>query len=302
MPGLPPSVRHSAGRGGLPRLTLDGPGGSAEVYLHGAQVTAWAPAGGEPVLWLSAAARFAAGAAIRGGVPICFPWFGALESHPAAPAHGFARVRPWELVDAQERGDDVAVTLRLTADETTRSSPWPHRFEALCTVTAGRSLTVGLTVTNRDDREIRFEEALHTYLRVPDVQEVTVLGLESAPFLDRLAGPGTRGAEGEPLIVGAEVDRIYLPTDATVTVQTPARTLAVGKQGSAATVVWNPWSERSAAMADMGDDGWRTMLCVEAANVRGAAVSLAPGASHTLTTTIRVEDRIPGGAGHLPGS
>lgn len=199
MSGLPDTVRHARGRGDLPVLKVDGCEGWAEIYLHGAQVTAWAPRGQESALWLSAVSSFRDDAAIRGGVPICFPWFGALADRPDAPRHGFARLSDWSLVDAHDDGRDVTLRLRLTDSEATRASAWPHRFDAVLTVVVGSRLSLTLQVTNRDDMPVTFEEALHTYLAVADVAAAEVTGLVGTPFVDHLAGPEPVAGELDPV-------------------------------------------------------------------------------------------------------
>jgi D-hexose-6-phosphate mutarotase len=292
---LPPTVRVGRGQGGLAVVRVSGPAGSAEIYLHGAHVTAWAPAGAEPVLWMSAASRYVPDAPLRGGVPICFPWFGAHPDAPTAPAHGFARLVDWELAGAHDEGDDVVVTFRLTDTEATRSSAWPHRFAARYTVTVGARLTLALEVTNLDAAEVTFEEALHTYLRVPDVTAAQVAGLERAPYLDRLGGPARVVGGSDPIRFTAETDRIYPGSHAATRLFDGAaldgaagRIVTIDKDGSGTTVVWNPWAGKAAAMADFGDDEWTTMVCVETANIRHDAVRLAPGGRHTLTAVLGV--------------
>lgn len=287
---VPPSVRLGSGAGGLPVIWVTGRAGSAEIYLHGAQVTAWAPVGAEPVLWMSAASRFAAGAAIRGGVPICFPWFGNHPQDPAAPAHGFARLVSWELAEAEEAGDDVRVSLRLRDTAATRSSAWPHRFEARYTITVGARLTLSLRVVNRDPVPVTIAEALHTYLRVGDIRSTTVGGLEGTAFIDRLAGPGLRPGESGPVRFAGETDRIYVATSATTTVTDRAagRSITIATSGSHSTVVWNPWAAKAAALTDFGDKEWTGMVCVETANLGGSAVRLAPGSGHTMTAVLDV--------------
>ncbi|MBC7551580.1 MAG: D-hexose-6-phosphate mutarotase [Cellulomonas sp.] len=286
---LPPSVQVGPGEGGHPVVRVTGRAGSAEIYLHGAHVTAWAPAGADPVLWMSGSSRFVADAPLRGGVPICFPWFGAHDTDPAAPAHGFARLVDWELAAAREVGDDVVLTFRLTDTPQTRSSAWPHRFEARYTVTVGARLTLVLEVTNLEAGDVTFEEALHTYLRVGDITAVQVQGLEHAPFLDRLGGPDPVPGEASPVRFTGETDRIYLGTRATasmVDAGTTPRSVTIAKDGSDATVVWNPWAAKAAVMADFGDDEWTAMVCVETCNIRDAAVRLAPGRCHTMTAVL----------------
>jgi len=301
MIALPASVSLTTGRGGLPVLRVDGTAARGEIYLHGATVTDWTPAASSPVLWLGSASRFATDTAIRGGVPICFPWFGARPGHPQAPSHGFARLSEWSLVVAEDDGRDVTVRLRLTDDEQTRDSAWPHRFEAVYTVVFGARLSLSLRVTNLGDEAVVFEEALHTYLAVRDIHAVEVSGLEGAAFHDRVTGPtGGRAATGEPepatgepgpVRFTSETDRTYLDTTATTAVHDTqaGRSVVISKEGSAATVVWNPWIERARALSDFGDDDWKTMVCVEACNVGDAAIQLSPGASHTMAATLELD-------------
>lgn len=285
MPHLPSSVSVDIGAGGLGVVRVAAPNASAEIYLHGAHVTSWAPAGHE-VLWMSGASRFEAGSAIRGGIPLCFPWFGAHPVVTDAPAHGFARLRTWELVSAAEVESTVVVVLRLTDDESTRDSPWPHPFEARYTVTVGAALTVQLEITNCGDVDAPFEEAMHTYLAVDDVRRTEVRGLEGVPFVDRLVGPVD--AETVPVRFAAETDRIYVGTRAPVTVhqETSDRRVRITKEGSDATVVWNPWVAKAQSMKDFGDDEWTGMVCVETCNIREAHVRLPAGKTHTMTAVL----------------
>lgn len=288
---LPSSVRVGPGGGGLPRVTVSTPGGGAEVYLHGATVTAWTPDGEQPVLWLSRASELSAGAAIRGGVPICFPWFGVHAGDPGAPRHGFARLADWALVEAADAPDGTRLAFRLTDSAATRGSAWPHRFEATYRVTVGQALGLALEVVNLDEDAVTFEQALHSYFAVRDVRDVTVTGLEQASYLDQLAGPEPLPPSGAPLRLTAETDRIYLDPAPSVTIQDPGfeRFITISGTGSRATVVWNPWAEKARALRDLADDEWPQMLCVETCNVRAAGVRLGPGDRHTMTATIQVQ-------------
>jgi len=273
---------------------VDGPGGWAEIHLHGAHVTAWAPAGTPSALWLSPLSRYDDASAIRGGIPLCFPWFGPLAGRPDAPRHGIGRTARWALDDVREVDGDVVVRLVLRDDATTRAAAWPHPFVALCTVTVGARLTVTLTFTHLGQEPVLLEEALHTYLAVGDVTAAEVLGLEGVAFVDKTAaGARVPGAAG-PLRIAGEVDRVYLDTTAPVTVRglghgpDDERAVTVAKTGSATTVVWNPWSDGARATADIEDGGWPQFVCIEASNVGVAAVPLAPGATHEMSTTISV--------------
>ena len=286
-PALPASVTIGIGHGGLPVVRVDGAAGTAEVYLHGAHVTSWTPRGRPPVLWMSAFSEFAADRPIRGGVPLCFPWFGALPADPAAPAHGFARLAEWQLVEAREADGNTVLVFRLGDTEGSRNSAWPHRFEALYTVSVGARLGLSLQVRNLDVTPVTFAEAFHTYLSVPDIHNVAISGFEDQEFLDRLGDPEARISEAEPVRFTGETDRVYQGTSAVARVADgTGRTVEISTEGSVSRVVWNPWQAKAAAMADFGDDEWTGMVCVETANVQGDTITLAPGAVHTMSAVI----------------
>jgi D-hexose-6-phosphate mutarotase len=281
------------GSGGLERLVLEADHGVAHVYLHGAQVTHFQPRDARPVLFLSRESRFEAGApgkAIRGGVPICFPWFGAKPDDPAAPAHGFARLLAWQVTDLSrdDRGRARA-TLRLDASDYTRRF-FPHDFAAVLSVTVDASLQLGLTVVNRGSVPMRIEEAFHTYLAVDDARRVSIRGLEGGAYIDKTEGAARKLGEPAPIAITRETDRVYPGARGAVTIDDPvgSRRIVVDKSGSATTVVWNPWSAKAAAMTDFGDDEWTEMACVEAANTGEDAVTIAGGESHTMGLTISV--------------
>lgn len=288
LPELPSSVELGLGQGGLAVARVFARTGTAEIFLRGAHLSAWAPTGASPVIWMSEQSEYAPGVPLRGGVPVCFPWFAAHPTDATAPSHGFARLADWQLAEAREAGDDVVLVFVLTDTEATRASAWPHRFEARYTVTVGAELSLALQVTNTGSLTVGFEEALHTYLAVADIRQTEVSGLEGAPFTDRLTGP--RPAESTPVRFDAETDRIYLNSTAATTVTDAAtgRRITVTKQGSASTVVWNPWIDKAAAMADFGDTEYTGMVCVETCNIRDNAVTLTPGASHEMSVRYSV--------------
>lgn len=288
--GLPPCVRVDEGPGGLPRLIVRGEAADADVYLQGAQVTAWRPAGDPaPVLWLSRQSRFEPGQAIRGGIPICFPWFSKHPADPKAPPHGFARTADWTLVGAREEaGGTVVLEFELEGE---RLSPlWPHRFRARHRIGIGAELRLEFEVVNTGPAAFTFEEALHAYFDVQDIHGVALHGLEDAAFDDKAGGRGRRAAEGSPLRFAGLTNRVYPDTRAACTIRDPARgrDILITRMNSDSAVVWNPWAERAREMPDFGDDEWTGMLCVEPANVGAAAPTLAPGGSHTMTVVIAV--------------
>jgi glucose-6-phosphate 1-epimerase len=288
---LPAGVTLDSGLGGLPRVSVATDSCTGALYLHGAHLCRWQPRHQrEPVLWMSQASRFEAGAPIRGGVPICYPWFGPKPGEPSAPGHGIARLAMWTLEDVRAEPDGTIV-LMLTwasgpADRGTGIAHCSLAFE----VRLGATLSMSFMAVNGGSAPFSFEEALHTYFAVRDVRQVTVEGLAGAAFLDKTDGMA-RKIQSEPAIVfSAETDRLYLDTAAAVTIRDPGfgRSIRVAKHDSLSTVVWNPWIAKSRAMSDFGDDEWPGMLCVETANAAANAVTLPPGGRHTMTATIEV--------------
>ena len=279
-----PGLHFEAGQGGLTKAVIATPVASGEIYLHGAHVTSWQPAGHEPVLWMSRSSLFQSGKPIRGGVPICFPWFGPHASDPSAPAHGFARTALWEIIDAQGTAEG-GISLSLQ----TRIESFSVRF----TVEFGSVLQMTLTTepVPGTSTVLRFEDALHTYFSVSDVRNISITGLEQARYIDKVDGAAEKSATGTAIEFIGETDRVYLHTAATCQLVDPGRerTIAISKSGSLSTVVWNPWVAKSARMPDFGDHEWPEMVCIETANVGGNTIELSPDTSHSTIVVIRVQ-------------
>lgn len=276
-----------AGHGGLPMVRVSTEAATAEISLYGAQVTRWKPAGGEEVLFLSEKSYWNVGHAIRGGVPVCFPWFGDKADDASAPKHGFVRTKQWRL-DSLTALDGGAVTLVCFTESDASTRPlWPHDFCVAYRITVGANLRLELTVINRGKTAMRFEEALHTYFRVGTVQGVMVRGLDGIAYLDKTDEFKEKSQRGDVMFTGY-TDRIYTNTEGAVDVVDGAlgRTLRTEKANSNTTVVWNPWVEQAAKLADFGSDEWQRMVAVEGSNVQGSAIQLAPGGEHTLRVTI----------------
>jgi glucose-6-phosphate 1-epimerase len=280
---------------GLIRARITTPACTAELYLQGAHLTQWQPAGHGPVLFLSEKSLFTPGKAIRGGVPIIFPWFGARTATPESPrtdgpSHGFARTEQWQLAFAALSGDNLHLTLTLAPSETARALGFDH-FNLAYEIILGETLTLRLTVANESSEPLHFEEALHTYLTVGHAEQVRITGLADTEYLDKTDN-FARKVQTDPVITfTAETDRPYLNTGATVTLEDPTllRRIIVSKQNSKTTVLWNPWIDLSAKLADMADEGWREMACIEAANAAENALTLTPNTAHTMQTRISVE-------------
>jgi glucose-6-phosphate 1-epimerase len=287
--GIPGVAQVLNGKSGLPKLRVTTESATAEIYLHGAQATQWQPAGAEDVIFLSEHSHWEDGRAIRGGIPVCFPWFRGKADDPKAPAHGFVRTREWRL-DAVIAGEDrsVIAVFSTESDESTRRW-WPHEFRLVHRIAIDRSLHLELTVTNAGTSPLSFEEALHTYFRVGDVENVRVRGLDGVAYLDNTDGNREKTQPGD-VVFAAPTDNAYLNTQGAAELIDPSlrRTLRTDKKNSATTVVWNPWQQGAAALSDLGDDEWRRMACVEASNILGAAVTLSPGEQHTMRATLSV--------------
>jgi len=282
------TYKFIAGQGGLPMIQIDTPAAKAEIYLHGAQITSWQPAGHEEVLFLSEQSRFEEGKAIRGGIPICFPWFRAKTDDPKAPAHGFVRTKAWTFKSLDQTEDGVVVVLATESDEFTRLW-WPHDFLAVYRITIGKSLKLELIVQNTGDTPFKFEAALHTYNRVGDIGNLVIHGLDHTAYLDNRDENKLKLQSGDFNLTQA-TDNAYLNTQSPVEILDPIlhRRIRLEKQHSLTTVVWNPWEADAAKLADLGDSEWRHFACVEAANILSAAIHLPPGQEHTLTAEITI--------------
>lgn len=258
------------------------------VYDYGAHVYAWQPQGERPVLWMSAKSMYEAGQPLRGGVPVAFPWFGMGAQGALKPVHGFARLYPWNryyVDDTIDHNGRLVVEYQLDRTKIEQQPHFPHAFMAMLRVIFTPDyLQIGLKVNNAGDEPFTFEEALHTYIAVGDARHVSIEGLEGKSYLERAGGVSIPNCVQDGAVqITAETDRIYRH-QGTVVLDDPTwgRKLHVSKEGSANTVVWNPWIAKAEAMPDFGNDEWMGMICIEAANVLDNAITLAPGETHLM--------------------
>ena len=285
---IPGTAQVVEGNGGLPKVRITSPEAIGEMYLHGAHVTSWKPAGKEEVLFLSSRSRWKDGHAIRGGVPICFPWFGGKADDPTAPAHGFVRTRAWQLESIAQVGGAVTVSMFTESDEGTKRW-WPAEFRLVHRATFGSELSLELVVTNTGGTSLRFEEALHAYHRVGNIEKTRVRGLDTVHYFDKTDSNRKKMQHGEIVIV-SETDRVYLDTRDAIELEDPVlrRRTRVTKENSRTTVVWNPWVQKAHSLSDFADDEWMQMICIESSNVSDFAVDLAPGQQHKMKALVRV--------------
>jgi glucose-6-phosphate 1-epimerase len=277
---------------GGPVLQLAVGGNTAEVALQGAQVLSWQPRGHAPAIWLSPMERLANPTAapkpVRGGTPVCWPWFGPHPTDTLKPAHGFVRTRLWTVAGASRNSDAVRVTL-TTATTAADRAVWPHSATARMEVTLGDSLTLALETGNTGADAFTLTQALHTYFAIGDIATVSVEGFDGQHYVDKLDGNARKRQAGS-ITFAAEVDRIYDAHPGSAAIVDPglARRIEITKSGSRSSVVWNPWSGKATRLGDMGPDGWRRMVCVETANAGSDLVQLAAGGTHTIAATYRI--------------
>jgi D-hexose-6-phosphate mutarotase len=267
------------GNGGLTKINVTTGRSSAEIYLHGAHITGFQKNGEPPLLFMSRLNRFDPAKPIRGGVPICFPWFGQRKDDVA---HGFARITEWNLTKTSATPDGATLNFRLPTPPD-RAAWRKLRTEFIVTVSS--KLTMELVVTNDSaDKAIEIENCLHTYFHVGDIARVSIAGLRGAPFDDFAAGAGgVRKVENDSVLrITKEINRVYPDTTGTVEIRDEkfCRKIRIEKSGSADTVVWNPWTTQ--LMSDFDPVEHSRMVCVESGNVKQNKIPLTPGKASTL--------------------
>ncbi|MDH5395723.1 MAG: D-hexose-6-phosphate mutarotase [Gammaproteobacteria bacterium] len=278
------SLNFKMGKGDIPVVEVKNEFSSALISLQGAHVLSWKPVGEDDVIWLSSDAKFAIGKSVRGGIPICWPWFGAHASNNAFPAHGYARTVTWQVKNTEALASgETQITFQLDTQQLDHSllEMWPQATVAEYSLTIGKTLTMELTTWNNSETAMTIGQALHTYFNINDVRETRITGLEGKPYLDKTDGFKRKMQTG-PVIISDEVDRVYLDTADDVVIDDSQRKIIITKEGSHSTVVWNPWKTVADKMGDLGEDGYLKMVCVESANAAEDTVSIAAGEHYSL--------------------
>jgi len=282
-------INFTQNSSGLIFAHLNNPQGSAQICLQGGHLTAYQPSGQAPVIWTSQHALFEPGKAIRGGIPICWPWFGPHPSDASKPAHGIARTNPWSVILTEQPSEDESlIQLQLDTSETTQAL-WPQAFELILSIRMGATLSIELIAKNTGKDSMTLGAALHTYFNISDVSKTHITGLDNTQYIDKFDHSQEKTQAGN-VVITAPTDRVYLNTRHACTIVDAGlkRQIQITKAGSQTTVVWNPWAENAAKMGDFGDDEYPTMVCVEAANALDDVIQVAPGSSHILSQTIQV--------------
>jgi glucose-6-phosphate 1-epimerase len=287
-----PHIKISGDANGLKYIEIDNPLATAKIALQGAHVMHWQPkTEKQPILWLSEQTRFVEGRSIRGGIPICWPWFGAHPTDGTLCPHGFSRVIPWQLVDCDitDAGATRLLLQMMETSETRRQLSYPYTLTL--TITVGRRLKVDLATTNKADHPFIIGEAFHTYFNVGDIEAIKVTGLQDYVYSDKVLGY-KRNIEHETLVFDGEFDRVYLNHDGDCILHDPVyqRRIRISKSHSNTTVIWTPWAEKAHKTEDMGGgDEWRHMICIETANAMDNMVVINPKRTHVMTAEYSVE-------------
>lgn len=288
--GIPSVLAICEGNGGLPLIEIDNTYARASISLLGAQLLSYCPVTTEQdLLFVSRQAYFQQGKAIRGGVPVCWPWFGPDPEQRGRPSHGFVRNRDWELLETEARADGSTRVLLGMRDDDDSRALWPHAFSLQLEVCVGTTLELALVTQNLGEVPISITQALHAYFRVGDVREAQVLGLAGHDYIDKL-NDGARAVQSGPINVDGPIDRIYLDSTDTLIIDDPrlGRGIYIEREGSRSAVVWNPWVEQAHAMHDFADDEYLQMICVETTNAAEDLVTLGPGEHHRLCCSYRI--------------
>jgi len=289
--GISGQVEIVEGKGGFPVIEVNNEKAKARISVYSGQVISFQPAG-EPqdILFLSESAYYKTGKAMKGGVPICWPWFGPDPEGKGRASHGFVRNRMWNLlsVEATPSGE-TKVKLGVSADEETQKV-WPYSFELVIEIVVGAQLAVSLNTQNTGDEAFSITQALHTYFTIGDVNKVRVTGLDNAPYIDKVDG-GTEKTQHGDITVSEEVDRVYTKVKPKLTIEDEAlgRRIQISSTNSHTAIVWNPWKEISTNMADLEDQDYQRFICVETANAADEVVEVAPESDYTMKAVYTVE-------------
>ena len=287
-------IRFNESETGIPVVEIINQQAKADISLQGAHVLSWKPADEDEVIWLSDDVVFAEAKSVRGGIPICWPWFGAHENNATFPAHGFARTVLWQVTDTQKLPNgETQITFQLDTRniDGKNADMWTTPTLVEYRLTIGRTLIMELITHNLSEQAITIGQALHTYFKVDDVSQTTVTGLDSREYLDKTLDFKRLIQTGD-VTINAEVDRVYLQTDDDVIIDDKKRKITISKQGSHSTIVWNPWKDVAEKMGDLGEEGYMKMLCVESANASEDTVSIEPDDSHTLRVVYSLENSL----------
>ncbi len=269
---------------GFEYLEIENEVAKVKIALQGAHIFEYSKIGEKPLLWLSEASEFKAGTAIRGGVPLCWPWFGVNKKDINMPQHGFARTMIWKLLGFKEKDECSELTLLLSSSKETLLL-WPYKFELSYKIKVAQELTLELITKNCDTKAFTITQALHTYFNISNISNVRVCGLENKPYFDSLKQKSFM--QDGCISFNKEVDRVYQDINNPISLIDADRTYTITNYGSSSVIVWNPWLEKSTKMSGMKPNSYESMLCIESANALDNFKIIQPNGTHSLKTTIK---------------
>jgi len=272
---------------GFPIITVNTERSTAQIALQGAQVLSWVPKDHPDVLYVSPKAKMEPGVVVRGGIPVCWPWFGENEDDSSLPSHGIVRDKFWELESAEFAYNLATIVLKFTPDEATKAM-FPHDYELTATIKVNDKLKVRITTKNTGEEPFQITSSLHSYLGVGNIEHIQLEGVKGSHYIDKLLPAGTEAQYQEKnVIINQEIDRIYSSMSSLLLRDLDrGRAVFVDKAGSRSTVIWNPWAEKSKALKDLPNNDYKEFVCIEATNAGTDRPTVRPNASHNLETTI----------------
>ena len=272
-------------------ITVSNKYADVDICLYGAHITSYRPQNAMDLLWMSPESSFEVGKAIRGGIPVCFPWFGPHKTDSDKPQHGFARLMYWDVVSTSSSlSGETTVVLQLCSSEETKTY-WPHDFCAEMKIVVGKTLEATLKVTNTSNDSFDYTCALHSYFNLSALESISIEGLQGLTYFNQLTSENEIQEE-ELLHIAEPLTRHYLNTETPVVIADSAfhRRIKVAKTGSKVTTVWNPGAETCVNIGDLPDDGYETFVCVEATNAFDFPVQLPAGKSYETAAIIGLEE------------
>lgn len=285
------TITRVVGKGGLPMLNVSNDHADAVISIYAGQVLSFTPKGAAGVLFVSDNAYLAEGKAIKGGVPICWPWFGADPEGKGRPAHGFVRNRMWNERETRDNADGSTTVILGVESSPDTLAIWPHAFRLTIEITVGKTLQLALVTRNTGTTAFTLTQALHAYFVVGDIAQTTITGLEDTQYVDKAAdGNGAIKQQLGAININSEVDRVYMGVPAKLAIVDEAlnRTIHITSSGNKTAVVWNPWAKIAASMADLQDDDYTRFVCVETTNAANDVVEVAAGAAFRLVAEYSV--------------
>jgi glucose-6-phosphate 1-epimerase len=285
---IPGKIEFISGKGGFVNAVLKSGASECVVSLYGGHVMSFKPDGKADLLWMSKSSYFEEGKPIRGGIPVCWPWFGGHPAIPEMPSHGFARISQWNVKSVSGGKSFTGLVLSLTDRDVSGTKFRTQPFELELSVKCGKKLEVELSAVNSGETDFKLTEALHSYFSVADIRNVSISGLEGAEYVETAGGLRESRTQSGEIVFSSEVDRLYSSPDGDCVICDPGagRKIRISKGGSGTTVVWNPWIAKSAKMPDFGDDEYTGMVCVETANAVSGGVTVEPCKTHRIKTVI----------------